>query len=336
MKAVVVTAKDRLELVELAIPRPGPYDCLVKIDACAICTGTDSSIIGGTFPWPQPYPFALGHESTGIVIEIGENVRSFQIGQRVTRPAVVLPGQQRDGLGSQWGGYAEYGLVRDVEAPGGPPNAAHAISRKPLPDGIDPISGALSVNQREILSVVRRFELDVRSAVVIIGSGYNGLLFALLCKHFGAGHVVVVGNPVMAERATGRYRADAFIDYHAPNALNQSFAAAPTHVIDAVGSVASVDFARAILAAAPQAAFGCYGVHDFNATAAARQSIAGSHPPLNMSTDEPGTVEEWYGLWQAGFFDGLYDRVMPLAQIHEAFTALAQRRALKIVLEIGS
>jgi threonine dehydrogenase-like Zn-dependent dehydrogenase len=337
VKAAIVTDKNRLEVADIPMPKPGAYDCLVKIDACAVCTGTDSSIIGGTFPWPQKYPFVLGHESTGVVVEVGEKVRNFKVGQRVTRPAAVMAGEERDGLSSQWGGYAEYGMVRDVEAAaedGVNANGMLKISRVPLPDGVDPISAALSVNQREILSVVRRIAFDAQSKVLVIGTGYNGLLFSLFCKHFGAGQVVIIGNPVFAELAKSRYRADGFVNYRDPQAKNLAFTVVgtPTHVIDAVGTTESVNFAQTLLSA--QTAFGCYGVHHFNETAVARDAIAQSHPKIDMSTDEPNTVGEWHALWQRGFFDQLYDRVMPLEQISDAFASLARREVVKIVLEI--
>lgn len=337
MKAAIVTAKDQLEVADIPMPKVGAYDCLVKIDACAVCTGTDSSIIGGTFPWPQKYPFVLGHESTGIVVEVGEKVRNFKVGQRVTRPAAVMAGEERDGLTSQWGGYAQYGMVRDVQAAaedGMEANGMLKISRTPLPDDVDPISAALSVNQREILSVVRWFELNAQSKVLVIGTGYNGLLFSLFCKHYGAGQVVVIGNPIFEALAKSRYRADEFVNYRDPQAktlaLNQ--VGTPTHVIDAVGTTESVNFSLSLLS--DGTAFGCYGVHHFNETAAVRDGISKSNPQLNMSTDEPNTVGEWHTLWKQGFFNQLYDRVMPFEQIGDAFASLARREVVKIVLEI--
>ncbi len=337
MKAAIVSGKNRLEVADISMPQPGAYDCLVKIDACAVCTGTDSTIISGAFPWPQKYPFVLGHESTGLVIEVGEKVRNFKIGQRVTRPGAVMAGEERDGLSSQWGGYAQYGMVRDIEAAsedGAEANGMLKISRVPLPDDVDPISAALSVNQREILSVVRRIELNADSKVLVIGTGYNGLLFSLFCKHFGAGQVVVIGNPVFESVAKSLYRADAFVDYRDPQSrtLALNLVGTPTHVIDAVGTTDSVKFAQTLLS--EKTAFGCYGVHHFNETAAVRDGIAQSHPQINMSTDEPNTVTEWYTLWKQGFFDQLYDRVMPFEQIGEAFASLARREVVKIVLEI--
>ena len=38
------------------MPRPSPYDCLVKIAACAVCTGTDHAILNDHFPSRAAYP----------------------------------------------------------------------------------------------------------------------------------------------------------------------------------------------------------------------------------------------------------------------------------------
>ena len=341
MKALIVSAAGQFAVQEMPRPIPGPYDCLVKIDACAICTGTDTHIIDGSFPWLSPYPFVLGHESTGVILETGEKVRNFLPGQRVTRPAAVLSGTSYHGFNSNWGGYAEYGLVRDVSAAaadGQAPDGMQSISRTPLPEGVGPVNGALSINQREILSVTRRIPLDSGSAVTVIGSGYNGLLFSLFCKHFGAGRLVMAGNPRLAGRAMQGFDADALLDYRQPQVARQvkeTLGGDPTHVIDAVGSQASLRLAEALLS--PGAAFGCYGIDDFSQTEAKRASLAERFIPLDMGTDEPNTVDAWYDLWKTGFFNrpGMLDALMPLEQAHEAFGLLARREAVKIVLKIN-
>ncbi len=266
MKAVVVSAHGQMDVRDIPIPRCGPYDCLVKIDACAICTGTDSSIVYKNFPWRAEYPFVLGHESTGIIQEIGSKVKYFQPGQRVTRPAAVLNGERVDGLGSTWGGYAEYGLVRDTRSEvedGLMPDGMLNSSRNPLPEDVDPVSAALSINQREILSVVQRIPLDPSARVIVIGSGYNGLLFAWFCKHYGAGQVAMAGSARMEKRAKESFHVDHYVDYRQADVIQRVTAGltgAPSHVIDAVGSKGSLAMARQFLRRAT--AFGCYGIDD--------------------------------------------------------------------------
>lgn len=346
MKTAIVSAPGKLEIREIPDPQPGPYDCLVKIDACAICTGTDSDIIAGNFPWISPYPTLLGHESTGVIVELGAKVQHFKVGQRVTRPAGILPGEVAHGISSTWGGYAEWGQVRDGQAAAadGVANAsASAASRNPLPEDVDAISAALSINQREILWVTRRMKLNKNSALVVIGSGYNGLLFSLFSKHFGARQVVLVGSPRLAELGQARFGADSYIDYHAPDAaeqVRQALGTAPTHVVDAVGWQSSLELAQKLLAyripRRKRTAFGCYGIHAFDVTAVLRDQIAQKFPALDMGTDEAACVDEWYTLWKAGFFHqpGMVDGVVPLDELPQALDRLARREALKIVVRM--
>ena len=338
MKALVVSAPGVWQLQEIGMPKPGPYDCLVKIDACAICTGTDSDIIRGSFPWLEPHPFVLGHESTGLILETGQRVRHFKPGQRVTRPAAIYPGQTWRGFHSNWGGFAEFGLVRDVEAAtqdGVTSPGPSSASRNPLPGEVDKVNAALSINQREILSVVRKMKLSPQSRVVVIGSGYNGLLFALFCKHFGAGRVVLTGNAKFAKRATETYKADRFVDYRSPKVIDLCQVTANgtlTHVIDAIGSTASLEAAHKLLGTIT--AFGCYGVRDYEKSQPFRQKLSEYYPVIPMDTDEAGCVPEWLQLWRQGFFTGMLDAVMPFAEARSAFERLAKREAVKIVLEM--
>jgi threonine dehydrogenase-like Zn-dependent dehydrogenase len=257
-------------------------------------------------------------------------------GQRVTRAAALFPGERRDGIGSNWGAFAEIGKVRDMQAAaedkvevGGTQGATI------LPDDVDPVSAALSVNQREILSVARRWELGPASRVLVLGSGYNGLLFSIYCKHFGAGRVVMVGSGPREAVACGTFDADAFVDYHEDGAASkarQALGGEPTHLIDAVGTVASLTLAKELLGA--ESAFGRYGLHEFKAIAPLTEEIQAAHRTLEMGTDEVGAADQWYRLWKDGFFDreGIHDGTMPLDEIVEAFERLRRREAAKLTL----
>jgi D-arabinose 1-dehydrogenase-like Zn-dependent alcohol dehydrogenase len=47
----------------------GPYEALVKMEACGICSSTDAKVVDGTMYWAPPFPLVLGHESVGRVVE---------------------------------------------------------------------------------------------------------------------------------------------------------------------------------------------------------------------------------------------------------------------------
>jgi len=116
MKAVITDGKGHVKLMEVADPQPDAYQCLCRIDACATCTGTDKKLVNGRMPWADRYPAILGHESFGTVVQCGSKVRNIKPGDRFLRPFAAYPGTLLDGYASWMGGFAEYGLITDVEA----------------------------------------------------------------------------------------------------------------------------------------------------------------------------------------------------------------------------
>jgi propanol-preferring alcohol dehydrogenase len=85
MRAQVLTAAGRpLAAAELAAPRPGPQQVLISVRACAVCR-TDLHVVDGELPDPK-LPLVPGHEIIGTVVEKGESVDRFAIGDRVGVP----------------------------------------------------------------------------------------------------------------------------------------------------------------------------------------------------------------------------------------------------------
>lgn len=144
MKAAVVNEfKSALEIKDVAIPTIGHGEILVKIEACGVCH-TDLHAAHGDWPVKPKLPLIPGHEGVGVVVEVGEGVKSIKIGDRVGIPwlfsacgeceyclsgrETLCPHQQNGGY-SVDGGYAEY-----CKAP------AEYVAR--IPDGLDPVEVA--------------------------------------------------------------------------------------------------------------------------------------------------------------------------------------------------
>ena len=82
MRAMVLDAQERpLRLAELPRPSPGAEEILVAVHACGVCR-TDLHVMDGDLQQPK-LPLILGHEIVGIVVEKGERVERFALGQRV-------------------------------------------------------------------------------------------------------------------------------------------------------------------------------------------------------------------------------------------------------------
>ena len=73
-----------LRLAELPLPRPSRGKVLIEVEACGVCR-TDLHLIDGELPNPV-LPVVPGHEIVGRVAELGADVASFQLGQRVGVP----------------------------------------------------------------------------------------------------------------------------------------------------------------------------------------------------------------------------------------------------------
>jgi len=85
MRAMVLEKPgERLRMQELPIPTPGPEGVLIRVHACGVCR-TDLHIIDGELPHPK-LPLIPGHEIIGTIVEKGEHVDGFSIGQRIGVP----------------------------------------------------------------------------------------------------------------------------------------------------------------------------------------------------------------------------------------------------------
>jgi len=85
MKAMVLdSANSPLRLAELPMPVPKENEVLLKVHACGVCR-TDLHVADGELANPK-YPLILGHEIVGSVVDKGQKVERFTIGQRLGVP----------------------------------------------------------------------------------------------------------------------------------------------------------------------------------------------------------------------------------------------------------
>jgi L-iditol 2-dehydrogenase len=189
-----------VEVVDIIRPSIQEGMVIVGVQRTGVC-GTDVHILHDLFPRVRP-PVTLGHEFCGVVVEIGPNVQSWKVGDRVTVDCTasfcgVCPfcqsGQtqlcdQRLGLGSSRdGGFASFVSVRQ-----------ETLHR--LPDHISFQEGALC----EPLACATHALMEMSStesgnAVLVTGPGTIGLLVLQVAKAVGA-TVFVTGTQRDEER----------------------------------------------------------------------------------------------------------------------------------------
>ncbi|MYA59924.1 MAG: alcohol dehydrogenase catalytic domain-containing protein, partial [Chloroflexi bacterium] len=80
MKAQTWHGGAHFTLDDVPDPQPSPGYVLVEIDTTGIC-GTDVHVTQGLFPKDPPQ--ILGHESSGVIVDVGKGVPKDRIGQRV-------------------------------------------------------------------------------------------------------------------------------------------------------------------------------------------------------------------------------------------------------------
>lgn len=81
MKAWVLTKPRELKLQEVAVPDISEDQVLVEIERACICNGSDPGIYHGHEAYQTPMVF--GHEASGRIIRKGDNIKQFQVGDRV-------------------------------------------------------------------------------------------------------------------------------------------------------------------------------------------------------------------------------------------------------------
>jgi propanol-preferring alcohol dehydrogenase len=85
MRAMVLEAAGApLAGREVPVPRPGPEQVLIRVQACGVCR-TDLHVVDGELSKPK-LPLILGHEIVGTVAATGERVSQFRVGHRIGVP----------------------------------------------------------------------------------------------------------------------------------------------------------------------------------------------------------------------------------------------------------
>jgi L-iditol 2-dehydrogenase len=194
MKALVLTAYNRLEVQDCPEPEIGPDDVLVKVAACGIC-GSDVHGMDGSSGRRLP-PIIMGHEAAGAIARLGKNVTGWSVGDRVTFDSVIpcrqcwfcrrgevhlcenrrVPGVSCSEFRCQ-GALAEY-----VALP------HHVLYR--LPDGLSFRHAALVEPLAIAMHAVGRLRLSLDDTAVVVGAGVIGLMAVQVLRAAGCGQII--------------------------------------------------------------------------------------------------------------------------------------------------
>ncbi|MBS9778019.1 MAG: L-threonine 3-dehydrogenase [Gammaproteobacteria bacterium] len=193
MKALVKAKPEPgLWLQDIPEPITGHNDVKIKVKKSAIC-GTDVHIYNWD-EWAQktiPVPMAIGHEYMGEVVEVGSEVTTINVGDRVSGEGHLVCGHCRNCLGGKVhlcrntvgvgvnrpGAFAEYVVIPEYNVFKLPEHVSDDVAAI-----FDPFGNAVHT--------ALSFDM-VGEDVLITGAGPIGVMAAAICRHAGARFVVV-------------------------------------------------------------------------------------------------------------------------------------------------
>ena len=176
---IVFTKKDTAELLKGETGELGAKDVLVKLVYSTISSGTERANLTGevnvsiySVDKEAHFPRRLGYCSSGVVVEVGSDVRS------------VVPG---DRVALSWGTHSQYKILNEKEV--------HKIES----DNVDFQDAALALIATFPLGAIRKCSLEIGEAALVMGQGILGQIAVKLLRAAGAVPVIAV-DPVPRKR----------------------------------------------------------------------------------------------------------------------------------------
>ena len=207
MKVAVYHSNHDIRIEERPVPRIGPGELLVRMEASGIC-GSD------VMEWYRlgKAPLVLGHEIAGTIEETGEGVEDFGPGDRVFVSHHVPCNECRYCEAGQHslcetlrttnfdpGGFAEFIRVPRI-------NVTNGTFR--LPDGMSFEEGAFVEPLACVLRGVGTARFSPGRSVLVLGSGISGLLFIKAFRALGASRIAATDIETRRLDAAVRFGAD--------------------------------------------------------------------------------------------------------------------------------
>ncbi|HQZ58355.1 MAG TPA: NADP-dependent oxidoreductase [Acinetobacter sp.] len=193
MKAIYIERYGNIDGVQHGdLPKPHlqPDDVLIQIHAASI-NPLDLRVLEGEFKaiLPVKFPFILGNDLAGVVVEVGDRIKKFKIGDEVYAKT------------DQTGAFAEYAVVK-----------ASALSLKPRNLSMQQAASLPLVALTSWQAIVEIAKVQTGQKVLIhAGSGGVGTIAIQLAKHLGA----VVATTTSGKNAdwVKALGADIIVDY---------------------------------------------------------------------------------------------------------------------------
>jgi L-iditol 2-dehydrogenase len=208
MRVGMYYRNSRVEIEEASVPKVGPKDVLVKVMASGIC-GSD------VMEWYRikKAPLVLGHELTGEIVEVGDEIAKFKRGDRVFTTHHVpcdechfcLTGHQTACQVFQTrnnfdpGGFSEYLKVSGKSIDTGTFLLPHEMSYE---------QGSFIEPLGTVVRGLRAIDLKAGDTLLVLGCGIAGLLMIKLARALGAGRIIATDIDDYRLEAARRFGAE--------------------------------------------------------------------------------------------------------------------------------
>lgn len=347
-----------VQVDEVELDAPGPGEALVKIKVAGLCH-SDLSVINGDRP--RVMPLAMGHESSGEVVEVGAGVSDLKVGDHVVtvfvpscggcapcmsgRPALCEPGARANAQGLLLGGdrrlhigaealnhhlgvscFAEYAVVSTRSCVRVPVPLSH---REAALFGCAVLTGAGAV--------INRAQIKAGDTTAIVGLGGVGLSGLLAAVAAGARRIVAV-EPDERKRALAQ-------SLGATHVIDPKAIRSDAELLEAAGGPVDFGYDTAGVLAAFEAAYkltrrGGLTVtsglpHPKTAFALPLSQLVGEEREIRGSYLGSGVpaidIPRYIDLYQAGKLpvDKLLGEAFTLDQVNEGFDHLASGSGLR-------
>lgn len=340
MRATVIHGERDIRLED----RPDPQlstgiDAIVRVVAACVC-GSDLWGYRGIVPTAEPH--GIGHEFVGVVEEVGSEVERIRVGDFVIAPFYDCDNtcvNCRNGVstsclhGGWWDG-AQAERVYVPHADGSLVATAEYPRDEQIP-GLLTLADVMGTGHH----AARSAGVGTGSRVAVVGDGAVGLCAVIAAHRLGASRIVAMSRHAARQRLAREFGATDIVEERgeegAAKIVDLFDGIGADFVLECVGTKESMD--QALRSARPGGRIGFVGVPNGGPELPVRPmfnrniGVAGGVAPVR------GYIEELLPEVLSGAIrpGDVFDLVLPLDRVAEAYAAMDERRATKVLLRVS-
>jgi threonine dehydrogenase-like Zn-dependent dehydrogenase len=347
MRATLIHAPGDVRFEEVPDPALSTGgDAIVRVVAACVC-GSDLWPYRGITPTHAPH--RIGHEFVGVVEQVGPEVRRIRVGDFVIAPFYdcdmecvnCLGGFSTSCLNGGWwgsddrmGGFADGGQGERIRVPhaDGSLVATPSMPDDALVPHLLTLADVMGTGHHAAVSG----GAGPGKTVVVVGDGAVGLCAVLASARLGAERIVAMSRHADRQALARRFGATDVVEERGKEGIariRELFDGVGADVVlECVGTAESMD--QALRSARPGGQLGFVGVPNGGPELPVKRmfdtnvGVRGGVAPVRNYVEEL-LPEVWDGRLRPG---AVFDLELPMSEVAEAYAAMDERRAIKVLL----